>query len=139
MGIHDSGRVDGMNLNPSQMDHCYGSIVDTIKRFNPPVALENVEVKFVPVLPEDHENPLDFMKARRKVVIELRRLLQEEDKKHEFRKTIGRCWCDKESMKMSENGDIIPDWVVEIKISMSSFIKHVFERKFVKKTLLKAF
>lgn len=116
LGIHDSGRVDGMILTPSQMDHCYGSIVDTLGRFNPPVPTQSVSVKFVPVLPEDHAIPLEFMKARREKVIELRQLVEQEDKKHEIRKAIGRCWCDRESKNSSENGEIIPDWIVEIQI-----------------------
>lgn len=109
-------RVDGMILTPSQMDHFFGSISDTLSRFNPPVPANHVGVKFVPVIPEDHPDPLDFMKARREKVIDLRKLVEQEDKKHEIRKPIGKCWCDRESKNSSENGEIIPDWIVEIQI-----------------------
>ena len=108
-----------MHLTPSQMDHVYASVANTLSRFNPVVPEGAVKVRFVPVLPEDHANPRDFMEATREKVKELRQMTKQEEKKHQLRRAIGRCWCDIESQNMAENGEIIPDWIVEIKIGMS--------------------
>ena len=49
LGIHDSGQVRGIELTPPQMTHLHYSIQDRIRRFNPPVDPELIQVQFVPV------------------------------------------------------------------------------------------
>ena len=49
LGIHDSGQVRGIELTPPQMTHLHHSIQDRIRRFNPPVDPELIQVQFVPV------------------------------------------------------------------------------------------
>ena len=44
-------------------------------------------------------------------------------RKHQLRKPVGKCWCDRESENLENSGEIIPDWVVEIEICKSSFEK----------------
>ena len=51
LGIHDSGQVRGIELTPPQMTHLHYSIQDRIRRFNPPVDPELIQVQFVPVSP----------------------------------------------------------------------------------------
>lgn len=98
---------------------------DTLNRFNPPVAGGSVKVRFVPILPEDHPNPSEFMRGRREKVIELRKMVNENDRyrKHQLRKPVGKCWCDRESENLENSGEIIPDWVVEIEIGKTAIEK----------------
>ena len=49
LGIHDSGQVRGIELTPPQMTHLHYSIQDRIRRFNPPVDPELIQVQFIPV------------------------------------------------------------------------------------------
>ena len=58
------------------------------------------------------------MRGRREKVVELRAMVNEDDRdrKHQLRKPVGKCWCDKESENLENSGEIIPDWVVEIEI-----------------------
>ena len=71
------------------------------------------------------------MRGRREKVIELRKMVNENDRyrKHQLRKPVGKCWCDRESENLENSGEIIPDWVVEIEICKSSFEKKKMKKK----------
>lgn len=138
LGIHDSGYVRGIELTPPEMEHLNYSILDTISRFNPPVETDAVQIEFIPVSPyELVNNKKDFFDKVKHWYANFEKFIDEDDdeRPHEFRKALDKCWCGKEKRRLVENSEFVQKWIVQLTIgtpkglsaSFSEDIKDVSE------------
>lgn len=137
LGIHDSGQVRGIELTPPQMTHLHYSIQDRIRRFNPPVDPELIQVQFVPVSSSPISSSSEKINCMKKVkdwYFDFRSeadLVDEDEetidlKCHKFRGNTEKCWCEQEKRRLAQNGIFIQPWIVEIKIGIPKGLKPSF-------------
>ena len=119
MGIRDSGQVHGLSLTPNQMDHLSVSVFDALERFNPVVRPGLVSVRFLPIISrEEAVSAKASITSKRKDFHKMKNDTKEDDfNPHEINGESSNCWCGKEAVVLQNNGEEIPNWIVEIEVA----------------------